>query len=565
MAKGEVLREVISMIVTVNKKELMKIVGKTLSLKKLEDTLFLMKAEIERVDGNEIQIEINPDRQDMLSPEGIARAIRAFLEIEPGLKEFPIKKSGKKIIVSKGLEKIRKYISCGIVRDVEINDELIKDYMQLQDALTATHGRNRRKASIGLYVFDDIKFPIQYTLEKPEKISFEPLGHEEVMDGKTILEQHEKGIEFGQIIGKFPKWPLLIDSDNNVLSLPPIINSNTLGKITEETSNIFVEVTGTHLPTVNQALNIMVTSLAQRKGSIETISIVYPDGTINITPNLRPLKMTVTKQEVEELLGLELDDAEILKSMERVGYNATIKGKKISVESPAYRTDILHPVDVIEDLAIGYGFDRIIPTLPSTMTQGKLQSITRLKNKVRDLMVGMEYQEILSYIMTSPTTLTEKILRENPVVVTTNPRSKDYSVLRNALFPILMDFASLNQHADFPQRIFEVGDVVVPNESKETRTDQIPSICGLVTDVKVNITNMMKDIGYLLRNLDLDGKFKFVTCTDPTFINGRTAQIVVNDKVVGLFGEVAPEVLSNFEITSPIVAFEIRLPRDCKW
>ncbi len=553
------------MIVTVNKKELMKIIGKTLSLKKLEDTLFLMKAEIERIDGNEIQIEVNPDRQDMLSPEGIARAIRAFLEIEPGLKEFPIKKSGKKIIVSKGLEKIRRYISCGIVRDVEINDELIKDYMQLQDALTATHGRNRRKASIGLYVFDDIKFPIHYTLEKPEKISFEPLGHEEVMDGKTILEQHEKGIEFGQIIGKFPKWPLLIDSDNQVLSLPPIINSNTLGKITEETSNIFVEVTGTHLPTVNQALNIMVTSLAQRKGSIESLSIVYPDGTIDITPDLRPLKMTVKKQEVEELLGLELDDAEILKSMGRVGYNTTIKGKKISVQAPAYRTDILHSVDVIEDLAIGYGFDRIIPTMPSTMTQGKLQSITRLKNKVRDLMVGMEYQEILSYIMTSPTTLTEKILREVPVVVTTNPRSEDYSVLRNALFPVLMDFASLNQHADFPQRIFEVGDIVVPDESKETRTDQIPSICGLVTDVKVNITNLMKDIGYLLRNLDLDGKFKFVAGTNPTFIEGRTAQIVVNEKIVGLFGEVAPEVLNNFEITHPIVVFEVKLPRDCQW
>jgi len=161
------------MIVTVNKKELMKIIGKTLSLKKLEDTLF-----------------------------------------QPGLKEFPIKKSGKKIIVGKGLEKIRRYISCGIVRDVEINDELIKDYMQLQDALTATHGRNRRKASIGLYVFDDIKFPIHYALEKPERISFEPLGYEEVMNGKTIIEQHEKGIEFGQIISKFPKWPLLIDSDN---------------------------------------------------------------------------------------------------------------------------------------------------------------------------------------------------------------------------------------------------------------------------------------------------------------------------------------------------------------
>ncbi|TFG99088.1 phenylalanine--tRNA ligase subunit beta [Candidatus Thorarchaeota archaeon] len=565
MAQGEIFREVISMIVTVDKNELMKLIGEKLSVKTLEDTLFLMKAEIERVDGNEIQIEINPDRQDMLSVEGLARAIRAFLEIETGLKEFPVTKSGKKIIVGKGLEKIRKYISCGIVRDVEINNNLVKEYMQLQEALTATHGRNRRKASIGLYVFDDIKFPIHYTLRKPEKISFVPLGHEDVMDGNTILEQHEKGIEYGHIISTFPKWPLLVDSEDQVLSLPPVINSNTLGKITENTTNIFVEVTGTHLPTVNQALNIMVTSLAQRKGSIESLSVIYPDETKETTPNLLPLKMTVTKQEVKELLGLDLDDDEILRSMGRVGYNATIKGQKITVEAPAYRTDILHPVDVIEDLAIGYGFDRIIPTMPSSMTQGKLQNITRLKNKVRDLMVGMEFQEILSYIMTSPTTLTEKMLRKDPIVVTTNPRSRDYSVLRNALLPILMDFASLNQHADLPQRIFEVGDVVVPNESKETRTDQIPSICGLVTDVKVNITDLMKDIGYLLRNLDLDGKFKFVAQDDSTFIAGRTAQIVVNNKVVGFFGEIAPEVLSNFGISSPIVAFELQLPRNCQW
>ncbi|MHA1290779.1 MAG: phenylalanine--tRNA ligase subunit beta, partial [Candidatus Thorarchaeota archaeon] len=266
------------MIVTVDKKELMKLIGEKLSMKKLEDTLFLMKAEIERVDGNEIQIEVNPDRQDMLSGEGIARAVRAFLEIETGLKEFPVVKSGKKIIVGKGLEKIRKYISCGIVRDVEINDNLVKEYMALQEALTATHGRNRRKASIGLYVFDDIKFPIHYALRKPEKIIFAPLGHEEKMDGKTILEQHEKGIEYGPIISKFPKWPLLFDSEDQVLSLPPVINSNTLGKITEKTTNIFVEVTGTHLPTVDQALNIMVTSLAQRKGTIESLSVVYPDG-----------------------------------------------------------------------------------------------------------------------------------------------------------------------------------------------------------------------------------------------------------------------------------------------
>jgi len=312
-------------------------------------------------------------------------------------------------------------------------------------------------------------------------------------------------------------------------------------------------------------LNIMVTSLAQRKGSIESLSVIYPDGTKRTTPDLKPLKITVTKKEVSELLGLDLDDTEILRSMGRVGYNAIINGKKITLEAPAYRTDILHPVDVIEDLAIGYGFDRIIPTMPSSMTQGKLQGITRLKNKVRDLMVGMEYQEILSYIMTSPLILTKKILREDPIVVTTNPRSKDYSVLRNALLPILLDFVSQNQHADYPHRIFEVGDIVVPVESNETRTNQIPAVCGLVSDVKVNLTDIMKDIGFLLRNLDLDGNFKFKAQDNPTFIAGRTAHIVVNDKIVGIFGEIAPIVLDNFGIANPIVTFELKLPRNLQW
>ncbi|RLI55355.1 MAG: phenylalanine--tRNA ligase subunit beta [Candidatus Thorarchaeota archaeon] len=553
------------MIVDCRIDELLKLIGRKISLKKLEDTLFLLKAEIERVDGNDIQIEVNPDRQDMLSMEGIARAIRAFIDIEPGLKKFPVKRSGKRVVVSRGLEKIRRYISCGIVRDVEINDDLIKDYMQLQEQLTATHGRNRRKASIGLYVLSDIAFPVKYTLRKPDKIVFTPLGHEVEMTGPQILAEHEKGVEYGPIIERFARWPLLVDSDGRILSLPPVINSNTLGRITEETSDIFVEVTGTHLLTVDQALNIMVTSLAQRKGRIESVVIEYPDGTMYETPDLRPIEKRIEKEDVASLLGLDLSDEELERSLRHMGHDARIMSKSIQVKTPAYRTDILHAVDVIEDISIGYGYNRIEPTMPATMTAGRLLPITRLKKKVTDLMIGMEYQEILSYIMTSPTVLRENMLRDDDVVTTTNPKSRDYSVLRNALLPILLDFASQNQHVDYPQKLFEVGDIVIPAEDRETRVDQIPSVCGLVTDVRVNITELMKDIGFLLRNLGLDGKFSFRASTTPTFINGRSADILVGDARVGLFGEVSPEVLSNFEITSPVMAFEIRLPRSGAW
>lgn len=548
------------MIVDCRIDELLELIGDNLSLKHLEETLFLMKAEVERVDGNEIQIEVNPDRQDMLSAEGIARTVRSFIEIEPGLKKYRVRRSGKKIIVKKGLENIRRYIACGVAKNVEISDELIKDYMQLQDQLTSTHGRNRKKASIGLYVYDDIRFPIHYCLVKPDRISFAPLGNEEVMDGQRILSEHEKGMEFGAIISEFPKWPLLIDAKEEVLSLPPIINSNTLGRITEDTSNIFVEVTGTHLPTVNQALNIMVTALVQRKGSVESVTVKYPNGKLMETPDLRPLSNSVAKDDIVHLLGLDLSNEELVRALTRMGHDGSVRGARIAVRSPAYRTDLLHDVDIIEDISIGYGYNNIEPTMPVTMTAGTLRTATRLKKKVCDIMIGMQYQEVLSYIMTSPEVLNQWMIRDNEIVTTTNPRSRDYSVLRNALLPILIHFISKNQHADLPQRVFEVGDVVIPDSSRETMVQQVPSLCGLVTDVRVNLTSLMSDIVFVLANLGLEGRFDFKMREDPTFIPGRAADIVVKGRKIGLFGEISPEVLTNFEILNPVMSFELELP-----
>ncbi|MGD9381614.1 MAG: phenylalanine--tRNA ligase subunit beta [Candidatus Thorarchaeota archaeon] len=546
--------------------DLLNLIGKKLSLKELEDALFLIKAEVEKVEGNIIEIEVNPDRQDMLSTEGIARAVRAFLRIETGLVKYPTKKSGLDAIVKQGLTKIRPYLACSIIKGVETDDELIKEYMHLQEALTATHGRNRKKASIGLYVFDDIQFPLIYGPRKPEDIAFVPLGYEIEMNGPTILTDHEKGVDFGSIISGFKKWPLLYDSKGEVLSLPPIINSNDLGRITTDTHNLFVEVTGTHLPTVNQALNIMTTSLAERNGRVESITVVYPDGTTHETPDFSPEQMMISKDEINRLSGLDLDKTGIIDALGRTGYGAKQrKAGQIEVLIPSYRVDVLHPVDVIEDIAIGYGFDRIEPGMPQTMTTGKAKPVTGLKNKVRDLMVGAGYQEIMSYVMSSPELLNDKVLRDRPLVVTANPKSREYSVLRNSLLPILLAFASQNQHAEYPQKIFEVGDVAVPDEMMETRIQQIPSVCGLVTDTTVNITDLANEIGFLLRNMGFDSRFAYKKREDSTFIKGRSADILLDDEPVGLFGEVNPKVLSNLELGTPVVAFEIYLPRDGQW
>ncbi|OLS31659.1 MAG: Phenylalanine--tRNA ligase beta subunit [Candidatus Thorarchaeota archaeon AB_25] len=554
------------MIVECRIDDLLSLIGKKLTLEQLEDMLFLIKAEVEKIEGNIIEIEVNPDRQDMLSTEGIARAVRSFIGLDSGLKNYTVKKSGKQIIVKPGLSKIRPFICCSIIKGIPADDELIKEYMHLQDALTSTHGRNRSKASIGLYVYDDLKFPIIYGPQTPEKIKFVPLGFEVEMDGPTILTDHEKGVEFGPIIKRHKKWPLLYDSSNQVLSLPPIINSNSLGRMTTETKNLFVEVTGTHLPTVHQALNIITASLAERGGKIESMTVVYPDGSTDETPDFNPEKMTLKIEDIIALIGLDLTEDEIIQALGRIGYGAkVVKTKQIQVLIPKFRMDILHPVDIMEDIAIGYGFDNLEPAMPQTMTTGKINPVTRIKNKVRDLMVGLGYHEVMSYIMTSPDLLNDKVLRDRPVMTTENPKSRNYSVLRNSLLPILLDFTSQNQHADYPQKIFEVGDVVIPDESKETRVDQVPSICGLETDVKVNITKLMSEIGFLLRNLGLEERFTFESEKNLDYIEGRSASIIVDGNKWGTFGEVSPKILSNFGIGYPLVAFEIFIPRNMDW
>jgi phenylalanyl-tRNA synthetase beta chain len=545
---------------------LCELVGKKLSLEELEDILFLMKAEIEKVEGSDIQIEVNPDRQDMLSAEGIARALRAFTGLSPGLREYPVKKSGKRITVKPGLKKIRPFISCGIVKGAKITDELIKDYMHLQESLTSTHGRNRKKASIGLYVNDLIEYPIIYCAENPKKIRFIPLDCKDEMDGPTILKKHEKGVLYGAIIKNHKKWPLLHDSNGQILSLPPIINSNKLGKVTPDINDIFFEVTGTHKETVDQALNIMITAIADHGGEIESVTIVYPDDSTYDTPDLHPTSMHIDIAIVQEIIGIEFDDAEIIKALERMCYGAEIKRKGIvTVQIPQYRTDILHPVDIIEDIAIGYGFDKLEPRIPQTMTSGKLLPVSRLKNKVRDLMVGVGYQEILSYIMSSPEVLNSKMLRDMPLVETGNPKSRDYSVLRNSLIPILLDFTSRNQHADYPHKIFEAGDIVIPDEMMETKTLQLPSVSGLLSDMKVNITDLMIELGFILRGLGLEDRFQFKARDDKTFINGRAGDILIDGNPYGMFGEISPEVLENFGIAAPVIAFELVLPKDGEW
>ncbi|MFQ6009615.1 MAG: phenylalanine--tRNA ligase subunit beta [Candidatus Aenigmatarchaeota archaeon] len=541
-------------IVTINIKDLLKLVGKNIPLKKLEDSLAMFGVVPERVEGNEMDVEVFPDRPDMLSVEGIARSFAGFMGIRRGYIEYYVKRSNYKVNVDASVGKIRPEIVCAVVKGVKLTDELVASIMQLQEKLHASHCRKRAKASIGIYDLDTIRFPVTY---KAERTSFEfvPLEFDRKMKMKDMLKEHPKGRDYGWIIEKFKKYPLLIDSKGMVLSMPPIINSED-SKVTEKTTNLFIDVTGTDKKTVNDVLNIVVCALADRGGKVYSVRMAYPYKRIS-TPQLGVWVNRVVPDYINKVLGLELKPKEAITFLERMRFNARINKKgEIEVGIPPYRADIMHPVDLVEDIAIMYGYDNFEPEVPPVSTIGEEKDIEVLSRKLRDLMVGLGYQEVLTYILTNKDDLFTKMnVRSSKVAETSNPKSGEYGVCRNWLLPSLMNVLFKNQHNPFPQKVFEVGECIVLLPGTDTGTKTVRKLCGAAAYEKANLTEMKSVIESLLKNMGV--KYKIKPIKHPSFIESRCGEIVVNGKSAGFFGEIHPQVLNNMGLEMPVIAFEI--------
>jgi phenylalanyl-tRNA synthetase beta chain len=548
------------MIVEVRISDLLELLGRKLTVKELEENLFLLKCELEGITDDIASIEVNPDRADMLSVEGIARALRGFLEIKVGAPKYQTRLSKWQAIVEPSVAKVRPYLACGIIRNISLTSELIAEFMQFQERLTSTFGRNRKKTSIGLYALDLIKPPIYYRAAPPDTIRFTPLEYDEKMTAKQILRHHPKGQEFGNILKGYPNYPVLIDSADQILSLPPIINSNDLGRVVETTKNLFVEVTGTHKLTTIQTLNIMIAALADRGGQLATVEVVYPDDSEHL-PDFSPQHRILSLKYINKIIGHSFDGSTVTDSLRKMRMDCTARGDAVRVGIPRYRVDILHDIDIVEDIAIGYGFNRIEPTLPHTMTVGSELPMTTLRRTIRDLMVGLSYQEIWSYVLTNTQTLCDKMNRpQGNIVEVTNPKSMEYHVARNSLLPGLLSFLAENTAEEFPQRIFELGDVITVDPKAETCTNTVPHLAAATVDSHVDLTTLKAELSTLLQNLGLKTKLK--PAKNPSFIKGRIGNIHVTKNQIGLIGEIHPAVLTNFGIEAPCIAFELKIPKE---
>ncbi|MBU2633912.1 MAG: phenylalanine--tRNA ligase subunit beta [Nanoarchaeota archaeon] len=521
--------------VSLNKKEFEKLVGKKLDLDKLKDRISYLGTDLERIEGNEIIVEIFPNRPDMLSEQGLARAFSSFIGVKTGLRKYKVKKSGHKVIVDKSVT-MRPYTACAIVKNIKFDDEKIKQIMQIQEKLALSHGRNRKKSAYGLYPSRGINFPMHYIAKDPKAVKFKPLGFDKEMIASKVEQIHPKGKEYRWVAEGWEKYPFFIDSKDNVMCMLPYTNSEDTGKIDENTKEVFIECTGVDLQNINIALNIFVTMLADMGGEIYSMDIVYSGKTIT-TPDLKPKKMKLNIKAMNKWLGLDLSEKEVKGYLERMGYD--YNG---DVFVPAYRADILHEVDLYEDIAIAYGYENFKEEIPNISTIGEEDKFAIFKGKIARFLVGFGLLEVNNYHLGSEG------------VIEVEGGSSEYGFLRNWLVPGMLKNLRDNKSYDYPQKIFEIGTIFKKGES-ETGVIENDRLGLLVSHGDAGFTEVKQILDSLLSYLGFD--YKIEECTHDSFIEGRCGRVIVNGKNVAYIGELHPKVLEGLGM--PVAGFELNL------
>lgn len=506
----------------------------------------LLGIPIESITEEEIEIEVLPNRPDLLSMQGFMRALKSYLGKEKGLKKYNIKKPEKdyKIIIEQEVKKVRPYTACAIAKNLSLNNEKIKELIDLQEKLHTTIGRKRKKIAIGIYPLDKIKFPVTYTALPPEKIKFIPLESEKEMDGNQILQKHPTGKEYAHLLKDQEKYPVFIDSNNKILSMPPIINSNETGRITTETKSLFIECSGSDFNILKKTLNIIITTLADMGAEIYSIELHY--GKIKeITPDIKSEIIKISLKNTNKLLGLNLKEKDLENLLSKMGYNY----KKEKVEIPAWRIDILHEIDIIEDAAIAYGYNNLTPQIPNISAIAEELSESRIKRKISEILIGLGLIETSSYHLIKQE---EKI--ENLIELENS--KTEYKFLRpNLLIPALRNLAQ-NKEADYPQRLFEIGTIF--SQEKAAQETGIKERENLIIYISpANFTEIKQILDYLTKILNTGYSLK--ESSHPHLIEGRSTSILINNKNIGYMGDIHPKTLQDWNIKMPVAVLEISL------
>ena len=519
----------------------------------LADNLPLLGTDIDRCDAETLDIEIFPNRPDLLSGETLSRAIRNFIHRAKATPNLEIKAGDIELIVDSELREIRPIILGAVVRGVNPgrtpieSDAFIKSLMDHQEKLHFALGRGRKRASIGVHDLNNIKPPFLVKAVSSETC-FTPLSMSSEMSIKQILQEHPKGVDYAHLVDGFDKYPVIIDADNKILSFPPIINGAHT-TVTTETTDFFIDVTGWDYRSCEACLMLIAMQLEEYGGTIESVKVTGCDGTIEHLPNGDAIEHKLPRALLNGLLGGKLQESQISTAINRMGGSLISNDENfISLAMPRWRFDILHPVDLVEDIAIGHGYEN----LGTDIAKSPMTAVPRIDNnilrRIRDSMQGLGMMQIQSLTLSNDNDQFELMRWNNVGEVTriTNPITIDHTLLRQYLTPGLLRLLSSNRHHDLPQNVYELGTVVRDHHNSTRLAFLVAERSGGFAAVRGRIQAFLRDLGaqeYQISPLpDNDGPW----------LAGRAAKVSVNGIHVGCFGELDPKVAEQFELKVPL-------------
>ncbi len=540
-------------VINVNLADLQEVLDRKVTIEELQERLPMMGTSWEGPHEEGFALEVFPNRPDLMSTEGLARAYASFTGEKPGPRSYKVKSSDYVAFVDAKTQAIRPYFVCAVARGVDFSDSLIRSIIQLQEKLHITHGRKRRKVAIGLHNLKPVQFPVTYTTKPPE-FKFRPLGERFDKDLHWMLTEMPKGVEYAWILEGAKEYPMIVDAKGMVLSMPPIINGDYT-RIDEATRDLFIDITGTDLKAITETLNIICTTFADRGAEIYAVEVKYPD-TTQKTPDLSPRKWELSNAYVRKTLGLEVSPRETATLLSKMGYGAKVKGDDIEVQVPCYRTDIMHPIDLVEDVAIAYGYDKIIPNIPPIHTKAGEDELEIFSRYIRNFIIGFGHMEVVTFMLSNREKLFTKMsIAEESLAEVENPKMEGYNVLRDRLLPGLMEVLSVNKHHPYPQSLYEVDDVVLLDEDTDIGARSTRRLAIVQCHAKASFSDIKATMNSILENLEV--KVEVEEGGWGCFIDGRRLIAKVNGEPLCWAGEMKPESLEAWGLEIPVAALEM--------
>ena len=537
-------------VVELSYARLQKLVGKV-SKKQISDSLPFLGLDIESENKDLVRIEYSPNRPDYSTDFGIALGLQGLLGIKTGIVKLNVKKSSKyQISVKSGVSKIRPFVTGIVAKNGKIDDKTIKQLMTMQEDLHFGIGRKRKKSSIGIHDLDKISFPLTYTTTNRNH-KFSPLNSEQEISISEIITNTNVGKDYGSLLGQSSNVPIIFDENQNTVSFPPIINA-AITTVTTKTKNLFVEVTGINKEDAEDMLAVVATILQTAGFTLESVKI---SGSKNSTPKLEQNKISVNFSLINQILGLNLTASKIISSLKKSRLDAFSKGTNIICTIPPYRFDIFGPMDLIEEVALGYGIQNLEPILSPSQTIGKTNTVSLQLKSLDQTMIGLGFLEALNSSLTSKRVLYDMTNRDSSKIISVlDSKSQEHTILRDSILPGLLENLSRNIHESYPQKMFETGTVFTlanPVSEKIHFSAISAHKDANFTEIKSIIQSALK-IGF---GIQIETK----TTTNPTFEEGHCASITLNNSPIGIIGKVNSKIIENYKIRVPVVGFEISL------